>query len=158
MRDLRYALRSVARARGFAFAVILTLGPARENIEFSVPEINDFRSAAKTLGGIAEYSRTTFNLVGERDAVRIDVGLVTGNYFDVIGLSPVLGFALALAVLVAVLLSFAPTLARENALGAALSSGAKRATGGVRRQRLQQRASHRAGSTHSWSLRLGSSR
>ena len=35
----------------------------------------------------------TFNLRRDRDAVRIDVGLVTGNYFDVIGLSPVLGRA-----------------------------------------------------------------
>ena len=58
-----------------------------------MPEINDFRAASKTLAGIAEYSPMTFNYVGERDAVRIDVGLVTGNYFDVIGLSPVLGRA-----------------------------------------------------------------
>ena len=131
MRNLRYALRSLARARGFAFAVILTLGlgigantaifsvvrgvmlkplphkdgdrlmylgqsangPGRENILFSVPEINDLRTASTTLRGVAEYSPMTFNLVGERDAVRIDVGLVTGNYFDVIGLSPVLGRA-----------------------------------------------------------------
>jgi len=49
----------------------------------------------------------------------------------------VIGFALLLALLVALLLSFAPTLAREEALGAALSSGAKRTTGGVRRKRLQ---------------------
>ena len=50
----------------------------------------------------------------------------------------VLGFTLALAVLVAVLLSFAQKLAPDRALGAALAAGAKRATGGVRRQRLQQ--------------------
>ena len=49
----------------------------------------------------------------------------------------VVGFALLLAVLVALLLSFAPTLARDEALGAALTSSAKRTTGGVRRQRLQ---------------------
>jgi len=35
----------------------------------------------------------TFTLVGEKDAVRIDVGLVTGNYFSVMGLSPILGRA-----------------------------------------------------------------
>ena len=117
MRDLRYALRSLARAKGFAFAVILTLGlgigantaifsvvrgvmlkplphengdrlmyikqsangPGRENIAFSVPEINDFRASSKTLAGIAEYSPITFTLVGEHDATRIDVGLVTGK-------------------------------------------------------------------------------
>ena len=68
-------------------------GPGGENVRFSVPEINDFRTASKTLGGIAEYSPMTFTLEGETDAVRIDVGLVTGNYFSVMGLSPILGRA-----------------------------------------------------------------
>ena len=68
-------------------------GPGGENVAFSVPEINDFRVATKTLGGIAEYSPITLSLVGERDAVRIDVGLVTGNYFSVMGLQPILGRA-----------------------------------------------------------------
>ena len=127
--DLRYAVRSLSRARGFALAVILTLGlgigantaifsvvrgvllkplphrngdrliylrqsingPGGENIVFSVPEINDFRQRAKTLGGIAEYSSMTYSLRGESDAIRFNVGLVTGNYFNVMGLSPVLG-------------------------------------------------------------------
>ena len=132
MPDLRYALRSLSRARGFSLAVILTLGlgigantaifsvvrgvllrplPHRdgdrllylrhsingaggENIVFSVPEINDFRSGAKSFSGIAEYSSMIYTLRGERDAVRVNVGLVTGNYFQVMGLSPVLGRAL----------------------------------------------------------------
>ena len=132
MLDFRYALRSLLRARGFALAVVLTLGlgigantavfsvvrgvilrplphrdgdrlmylrhsmegPAGENVLFSVPEIEDFRTGSKTFGAsIAEYSPMTFNLVTEKDATQIDVGLVTGNYFSVMGLSPVLGRA-----------------------------------------------------------------
>jgi len=127
--DLRYAVRSVLRARGFALAVVVTLGlgigattaifsvvrgvmlkplPHRqgdrlmylrqstrgaggENVAFSVPEIADFRTGSRTLAGIAEYSPVTLTLVGDDDAVRIDVGLVTGNYFSVMGLSPVIG-------------------------------------------------------------------
>src|SRR5690348_1550875 len=129
LNDLRFALRSLARARGFAIAVILTLGlgigantaifsvvrgvmlkplPNRdgdklmflrqsveanhqENVAFSVPEINDFRQQASSFSGIAEYSPITLTLLGEHDAVRIDLGLVTGNYFSVMGLKPVLG-------------------------------------------------------------------
>src|SRR5688572_27787787 len=129
--DLKYALRSLARARGFTIAVVLTLGlgigantaifsvvrgvllkplphkdgdrlvylrhsingPGGESINFSVPEILDFRNSAKSLAGIAEYSQMTYTLLGEDDAVRINVGLVTGNYFQVMGLSPVLGRA-----------------------------------------------------------------
>lgn len=130
--DLRFALRSLSRARGFAITVILTLGlgigantaifsvvrgvllkplphregerlvylrqsiagPGGDNIRFSVPEILDFRNSAKTMQGIAEYSGVVLTLQGERDAVRMQVGLVTGNYFQVMGLSPVLGRAL----------------------------------------------------------------
>jgi putative ABC transport system permease protein len=129
IRDLRYAIRSLSRARGFTVAVVLTLGlgigantaifsvirgvllrplphrdgdrlvylrqsikgPGGENIRFSVPEILDFRNGAKTLRGIAEYSGVTYTLQGEQDATRINVGLVTGNFFQVMGLSPVLG-------------------------------------------------------------------
>jgi predicted permease len=69
-------------------------GPGGDNILFSVPEIIDFREGAKSLEGIAEYSQMAYTLLGENDAVRINVGLVTGNYFDVMGLRPILGRAL----------------------------------------------------------------
>ena len=66
-------------------------GPGGEDIAFSVPEINDFRQGAPALGGIAEYSPLTYTLQGEDDALRINVGLVTGNYFSVMGLGTVVG-------------------------------------------------------------------
>ncbi|HWP70503.1 MAG TPA: ABC transporter permease, partial [Gemmatimonadaceae bacterium] len=69
-------------------------GPGGENILFSVPEILDFRNSAKTLQGIAEYSQMAYTLQGADDAVRISVGLVTGNYFQIMGLGPILGRAL----------------------------------------------------------------
>ena len=69
-------------------------GPGGENVLFSVPEILDFRNSARTLQGIAEYSQMAYTLQGEADAVRISVGLVTGNYFQIMGLSPIMGRAL----------------------------------------------------------------
>jgi putative ABC transport system permease protein len=68
-----------------------TNGPGGANIAFSVPEINDFREASKTLGGIAEYSPLTVSMVTDHDATRFQAGLVTGNYFTVMGLSPIIG-------------------------------------------------------------------
>ncbi|MDB4910317.1 MAG: permease [Gemmatimonadetes bacterium] len=66
-------------------------GAGGGNVSFSVPEVNDFRAGAPSLGGIAEYSPWTLTLRTDNDAVHIDVGLVTGNFFDVMGLSPILG-------------------------------------------------------------------
>jgi predicted permease len=50
----------------------------------------------------------------------------------------VLGFAVLLAIGVAVLLTFAPTLGGESTLSAALAAGGRRSAGGVRRNRLQK--------------------
>jgi putative ABC transport system permease protein len=50
----------------------------------------------------------------------------------------VLGFTLLLAVVVAVLLSFAPRVGGDQQLGAGLVAGNTRSTGSVRRRRLQQ--------------------
>ena len=69
-------------------------GPGGDDILFSVPEILDFRTAAQSLKGIAEYSPLTLTLTTDNDAVRMNVGLVTGNYFQVMGLSTILGRAL----------------------------------------------------------------
>ena len=66
-------------------------GPGGEHIAFSVPEILDFRENAKSLGGIAEYSGLTLTMLEKDNPARITVGLVTGNYFTVMGLSAVLG-------------------------------------------------------------------
>jgi len=43
------------------------------------------------LGGIAEYSQWFGTLQGDDDAIRLDMGLVTGNFFEVMGLTAVLG-------------------------------------------------------------------
>jgi predicted permease len=66
-------------------------GPGGTNVRFSVPEVSDFRAGAPSLGGIAEYSPWQLTLQGDDGAAHISVGLVTGNFFEVMGLSPALG-------------------------------------------------------------------
>ena len=68
-----------------------TDGPGGANISFSVPEVRDFRNGAPSLGSIAEFSPWNLTMQGTDGAVRIEGGLVTGNYFETMGLSPVLG-------------------------------------------------------------------
>jgi predicted permease len=68
-------------------------GAGEDNVMFSVPEIADVRAAAKSLGAIAEYSSALpFTMIG-RDGgpARVRVGIVSGNYFEVMGLAPELG-------------------------------------------------------------------
>jgi putative ABC transport system permease protein len=66
-------------------------GPGGENISFSVPEVRDLRNGAKSLGALAEFSEWSMTLQREDGAERIPAGLVTGNYFEVMGLSAILG-------------------------------------------------------------------
>ena len=66
-------------------------GRAGAELNFSVPEVRDLRNGAPSLGGIAEYSSWTAIHQGKEGAARVNVGLVTGNYFEVMGLSSVIG-------------------------------------------------------------------
>src|SRR4029078_754069 len=68
-----------------------TDGLGGENMLFSVPEIRDLRSGARAFTYIAEYSPSDAVLRGDAAVATGQVGLVTGNFFDVMGLSPVLG-------------------------------------------------------------------
>src|SRR5437773_109416 len=68
-----------------------TDGPGGEDIAFSVPEITDFRHGVPSLGDIAEYSPFSYGMEQADGATRMHVGLVTGNFFEIMGLRPVLG-------------------------------------------------------------------
>src|SRR5262249_15686425 len=63
------------------------MGAGQDNVAFSVPEITDYRTASKTLSAIAEYSPMTFTLVDKDEPVHVKAGVISGNYFHVMGLS-----------------------------------------------------------------------
>jgi putative ABC transport system permease protein len=66
-------------------------GPGGANVTFSVPEVRDLRTGVPSLAGIAEYSSWSVIHQSKEGAERFRVGLVTGNYFEVMGLSTVVG-------------------------------------------------------------------
>jgi len=129
-RDVRFALRSLRRAKGLATTVVVTLalgiganaaiftvvrgvllrplvnrdedrliyirqgepGLGAENITFSVPEVEDFKSRAKTISAFGDFSTVDFAMVGLGPEPRtVKAGVVGGSFFDVMGLRPVLG-------------------------------------------------------------------
>jgi predicted permease len=63
----------------------------QQDVKFSVPEIIDFRNEAQSLMGFAEFSAMPFTMLGQDRPVQVQAGIVSGNYFDVVGLSAVLG-------------------------------------------------------------------
>jgi len=61
------------------------------NSTFSVPEIQDLRSSVKTLNAFGDFSTMGFTMVGLGEPRVVNGGVVSGNFFDVMGLHPVLG-------------------------------------------------------------------
>ena len=62
-----------------------------ENALFSVPEIDDLRERTRSFSEMSELSTMTFTLLGLDEPRLVRSGIVTGNYFEVMGLRPVLG-------------------------------------------------------------------
>src|SRR5437773_11562952 len=127
--DVKFALRSLMRAKGLEITVVLTLalgiganaaifsvvrrvllrplvnrdesrllyvrqsapGLGVANATFSVPEIQDLRDRMSSLTAIAEFSTIGFTMVGLGEPRQVRAGVVSGNYFEVMGLRPVLG-------------------------------------------------------------------
>jgi hypothetical protein len=111
-RDIRYALRGPFRAPLFAvFSVVngVLLRPLPhsdgdrlvylrhsaqlagiDNERFSVPEIIDFREAA-SFTDLAEFSASSYNLTARGEPQQVLAGIVTGNFFEVMGLRPEVG-------------------------------------------------------------------
>src|SRR5262245_46369204 len=127
--DLKFAFRSLTRAKGLALTVIVTLalgiganaamfsvvqgvllrplvnrdesrliyirqsapGIAVENATFSVPELIDLRSRLKTVTALGDFSTVGFTMVGLGEPRFVRAGVVSGSYFNVMGLRPVRG-------------------------------------------------------------------
>src|SRR3982750_1114225 len=66
-------------------------GLRTQNANFSVPEIQDLRTRARSVTGFGEFSVVGFTLVGLGEPRVVRAGVVDGSYFDVMGLRPVLG-------------------------------------------------------------------
>ena len=66
-------------------------GIGAENAAFSVPEIQDLKERLKSLTALGDFSTITFTMVGLGEPRQVRAGVVSGSYFDVMGLHPVLG-------------------------------------------------------------------
>ena len=58
---------------------------------FSFIEIDDYRAASRTIDEFVEFGDWDFSVIGRGDPHRVVGGLVTANYFEVLGLRPLYG-------------------------------------------------------------------
>src|SRR5258706_10142466 len=67
-------------------------GIGAENMTFSVPEIDDIKARVKTISAFGDFSTVDFTMIGLGSEPRaVKAGVVSGPFFDVMGLRPVLG-------------------------------------------------------------------
>jgi predicted permease len=62
-----------------------------EDSSFSFPEVAHYRSLAKTVDQFVEFGDWTFNVLGRGEPHRATGGLVTANFFPMIGSQPLVG-------------------------------------------------------------------
>jgi putative ABC transport system permease protein len=62
-----------------------------ENVSFSFMEVDDYRAASRSLDEFVEFGDWDFTVIGEWEPHRAVGGLVTSNYFGVLGMRPSIG-------------------------------------------------------------------
>ncbi len=67
------------------------LGTGVDDLLFSFVETSDLREQATSLEEVVEYGDWSFSVLGRGDPHRIVAGLVTANFFDVLGMRPLYG-------------------------------------------------------------------
>ncbi len=58
-----------------------------DNATFSMPEIQDLRARVKSLSAFGDFSTIGFTMVGLGEPREVRAGVVSGSYFDVMGLA-----------------------------------------------------------------------
>src|ERR1700676_2308482 len=66
-------------------------GTGDDDSAVSVPEIQDLRASVKTLSALGEFSTLEFTMIGLGEPRVVQSGVVSGIFFEVMGLHPVLG-------------------------------------------------------------------
>jgi predicted permease len=78
-----------------ALVQLLRTADGRDSDRVSYRDWLDFQEQNRTLTGMAMHGGTSFHLSTDRQAERLDGAMVTGGYFDVLGVEPALGRLLA---------------------------------------------------------------
>jgi predicted permease len=61
------------------------------DVPFSAQDVFDYRDKTHTLDGVVEHHSMSFLLLGKESAERVSTAVVSANFFDVLGVKPLLG-------------------------------------------------------------------
>ncbi len=67
------------------------LKAGQPSLGFSVPDFMDFRARNRAFGAMAEYHSMWFILLGRPEPERVQTGVVSDNFFELLGVKPLLG-------------------------------------------------------------------
>ena len=63
----------------------------QENIGVSIRELYDYRAQLASFDGLVEFHQMTFDLLRRGEPDRVATGVVSANFFDVLGIKPLVG-------------------------------------------------------------------
>jgi putative ABC transport system permease protein len=66
-------------------------GRGIDQVNLSIPEVMDYRAQMTSLDGVVEYHSMSFTLLNRGEPDRVLTGVVSHNFFDVLGVTPILG-------------------------------------------------------------------
>ena len=66
-------------------------GIQADNLTFSMPEIGDFQSRVRSISAFGDFSTIDFTMIGLGEPRVVKAGVVSGAFFEVMGLRPVAG-------------------------------------------------------------------
>src|SRR5499426_869862 len=86
-------LRPLPYQQGGQLVVLKQQAPLarNNNLNFSVKEIDDYRAQNRTLTDLAEHHSMSFTLFGGPEPERIQAAVVSANFFELMGVTPLLG-------------------------------------------------------------------
>ncbi|HEY4301231.1 MAG TPA: ABC transporter permease [Candidatus Didemnitutus sp.] len=86
-------LRPLAYAAPDRLVLVNQAAPVagQPSIGFSVPDFQDFRARNRAFSSMAEYHSMWFILLGRAEPERVQTGVVSDNFFDLLGVKPLLG-------------------------------------------------------------------
>ena len=61
------------------------------DVGFSPTEVTDYESQTHSFDAVAEYHTMAFTLLGRDEPLRVQTGVVSAGYFDLLGVKPLLG-------------------------------------------------------------------